>query len=159
MIPKKKRTRSTAPLAPAAARYIVRVGAEFEAAHNLRDYVGGPEPLHGHSWRVEVALETGRLARFELSVDFVEAKKLVQGLAKRLDYGYVNVIEPFDRVNPTAENIARWFAGELSASGILERAGCRLAEVSVWEGPHNRVTYEPGSKTKTKTKTSPRKKG
>lgn len=132
-----------AALAPADARWVVRVGGEFEAAHFLREYVGGPEPLHGHSWRVEIALETDRLLDFELSVDFVPTRALVRDLAKRLDYGCINEVPPFTRVNPTAENIARWFAGEIRAARVLERANCRLVEVTVWEGPHNRVTWEP----------------
>jgi 6-pyruvoyltetrahydropterin/6-carboxytetrahydropterin synthase len=121
----------------------VRVGAGFEAAHALRDYVGGPEPIHGHSWRIEVALETTRLDRYDLSVDFVPTRALVEELAKRLDTRCINDLPPFDRLNPTAENVARWFAGEILASGATKRAACRLVEISVWEGPNNRVTWEP----------------
>ncbi len=47
--------------------FTVRCRAEFEAAHHLRDYVGGPEPVHGHSWKVEVALETDALGGGSLS--------------------------------------------------------------------------------------------
>jgi 6-pyruvoyltetrahydropterin/6-carboxytetrahydropterin synthase len=133
-------------LAPAAGRWVVRVGAGFEAAHSLRDYVGGPEPLHGHSWRVEVALETTRLGRYDLSVDFVPTRHLVEELAKRLDTRCINDIPPFDRLNPTAENVARWFAGEILASGVTKRAAGRLAEISIWEGPNNRVTWEPANR-------------
>ena len=55
--------------------YRVTVAARFEAAHNLIDYEGGPEPLHGHSYRVEAMLESEKLQRYDVAVDFVPAKK------------------------------------------------------------------------------------
>ena len=64
--------------------FTVRCHATFEAAHQLRDYVGGPEPLHGHSWKIEVALTTERLGLYDISVDFVPAEGLVRSLAGRL---------------------------------------------------------------------------
>jgi 6-pyruvoyltetrahydropterin/6-carboxytetrahydropterin synthase len=131
------------PLSSPDGRWTVRIGAEFEAAHNLRDYYGGPEPLHGHSYRVEVALETDGLGEFDLSVDFVPARKLVEELAARLHDRYVNEVPPFDRENPTAENIARWFAGEVTGADLRGSDRWRLREVTVWEGPKNRVTFEP----------------
>ena len=55
--------------------YRVTVTARFEAAHNLIDYEGGPEPLHGHSYKVEAVLEADKLQRYDLAVDFVPAKE------------------------------------------------------------------------------------
>ena len=43
--------------------YRVTVSARFEAAHNLIDYEGGPEPLHGHSYKVEIVLDVDKLQR------------------------------------------------------------------------------------------------
>ena len=122
--------------------FTVRVSAGFEAAHHLRDYVGGPEPVHGHSWKIEVAVTTERLGAYDLSVDFVPAEKLVRELAARLHDRDLNEVPPFDTRNPTAENVALWVAGEMDRSGVLQR-GVRLAEVTVWEGPRNSVTFRP----------------
>jgi 6-pyruvoyltetrahydropterin/6-carboxytetrahydropterin synthase len=122
--------------------FTVRCHATFEAAHHLRDYVGGPEPVHGHSWKVEVALGTDRLGAYDLSVDFVPVERMVRELAARLHDKDLNTVPPFDRKNPTAENIALWVADELRASTVLGE-GIRLEEVTVWEGPRNRVTYRP----------------
>ncbi len=122
--------------------FTVRCHATFEAAHHLRDYVGGPEPVHGHSWKVEVALTAEKLGAYDLSVDFVPAEKLVRELAARLHDRDLNTVAPFDRKNPTAENIAVWVAEEIAGSGVV-RAGARLEEVTVWEGPRNSVTYRP----------------
>jgi 6-pyruvoyltetrahydropterin/6-carboxytetrahydropterin synthase len=122
--------------------FTIRCHATFEAAHHLRDYVGGPEPVHGHSWKIEVALTTDALGDYDLSVDFVPTERLVKSLAEKLHDHDINTVPPFDVKNPTAENIALWVADEIRRSGAL-RDGARLAEVTVWEGPRNSVTYRP----------------
>jgi 6-pyruvoyltetrahydropterin/6-carboxytetrahydropterin synthase len=122
--------------------FTVRCHATFESAHHLRDYVGGPEPVHGHSWKIEVALTTESLQSYDLSVDFVPAETLVRELASKLHGRDINTVPPFDEKNPTAENIALWVAREIERSGLLA-AGARLSEVTVWEGPRNSVTYRP----------------
>ena len=121
--------------------YRVTVSARFEAAHNLIDYEGGPEPLHGHSYRVDAVLEADSLQRYDVAVDFVPAKKALASIAKELDYSYLNEHPSFVGRNTTAENIARHFAERLAGSGALGRA--RVAEVTVWEGPENRASYVP----------------
>ena len=88
----------------------VTVSARFEAAHNLIDYEGGPEPLHGHSYKVEAVLESETLARYDLAVDFVSAKTALAALAKELDYTYLNEHPAFRGRNTSAENLARHFA-------------------------------------------------
>ena len=121
--------------------YRVTVTARFEAAHNLIDYEGGPEPLHGHSYRVEAVLESEELQRYDLAVDFVPARKALEVIARELDYRYINEHRDFAGRNTSAENLARWFAARLEASGAPGHA--RVAEVTVWEGPENRATYRP----------------
>lgn len=121
--------------------YRVTVSARFEAAHNLIDYAGGPEPLHGHSYRVEAVLESEKLQRYDIAVDFVAARTALETIAKELDYTYLNEHPAFARRNTSAENLARHFSERLEASGALGWA--RIAEVTVWEGPENRATYSP----------------
>ncbi len=121
--------------------YRVTVSARFEAAHNLIDYEGGPEPLHGHSYRVEAVLEADKLSQYDLAVDFLPAKKALETIAKEFDYKYINEHPAFAGRNTSAENLARYFAERLETSGAL--GGARVAEVTVWEGPENRGTYVP----------------
>lgn len=121
--------------------YRVTVSARFEAAHNLIDYAGGPEPLHGHSYEVEAVLETDKLQQFDLAIDFLPAKRTLEAIAKELDYGYLNAHPDFAGRNTSAENLARWFAERLDSSGAL--GWTRVAEVTVREGPENRATYVP----------------
>ena len=86
--------------------YRVTVSARFEAAHNLIDYEGGPEPLHGHSYNVEAVLEAEKLQRYDVAVDFVPAKRALEAIAKELDYTYINEHPAFRGRNTSAENLA-----------------------------------------------------
>ena len=124
-------------------KYTVRVEARFEAAHYLREYRGISEPLHGHSYKVEADLEGrgGGVDADAIAVDFVSAKRKLEQLAKRLDYGCINDVAPFTEVNPSAENIAEWFARELQSAVADEDAV--VVGVTIWEGPVNSVTYRP----------------
>jgi len=119
--------------------YRVTVSARFEAAHNLIDYVGGPEPLHGHSYRVEAVLESEKLQQYDLAVDFVPVRAALEAIAKEFDYKYINDHRAFHGRNTSAENLARYFSERLESSGALGWG--RVVEVTVWEGPENRATF------------------
>ena len=122
--------------------HTVSIEARFEAAHNLRTYRGIAEPLHGHSYRViaELTSISGELDEDAIAVDFVSSKRELERLAKKLDYGYINEVEPFTTLNPSAENIASWFHRELSAAVLDEQAV--VMAVTIWEGPVNSVTFK-----------------
>jgi 6-pyruvoyltetrahydropterin/6-carboxytetrahydropterin synthase len=125
------------------AEFSVRVEARFESAHYLREYRGISEPLHGHSYKVEADLiaRGGGLDQDAIAVDFVSAKKKLEALAKQLDYGCINDVAPFTEINPSAENIAAWFARELQ--GAVAEENAVVVAVTVWEGPVNSVTCRP----------------
>jgi 6-pyruvoyltetrahydropterin/6-carboxytetrahydropterin synthase len=122
--------------------FTVRVEARFEAAHFLREYRGISEPLHGHSYKVEAELagKSGGVDADAIAVDFVSARLKLEALAKKLDYTCINDVAPFDRTNPSAENIASWFHRELSEALADEGV---VRAVTIWEGPVNSVTYRP----------------
>jgi 6-pyruvoyltetrahydropterin/6-carboxytetrahydropterin synthase len=128
---------------PHSPSFTVRVSARFEAAHFLREYRGISEPLHGHSYKVEADLGArgGGVDSDAIAVDFVSARHKLEALAKTLDYGCINDVPPFDQINPSAENIAQWFARELGAAVADENAVVR--SVTIWEGPVNSVTFRP----------------
>jgi 6-pyruvoyltetrahydropterin/6-carboxytetrahydropterin synthase len=125
------------------SRFTVKVEARFEAAHFLREYRGISEPLHGHSYKVEaeLAARAGGVDSDAIAVDFVSAKRKLEALAKRLDYGCINDVPPFTEINPSAENIAEWFHRELAAAVADEDA--LVTAITIWEGPVNSVRYEP----------------
>lgn len=122
------------------ARFRLEVDAAFEAAHHLTSYRGAPEPAHGHSWRVTIALETAELDGEGIGFDFVRARGELLALAARFDHRDLNEIPPFDRVSPTTERIAVYFCEEMQRR--LPDAEVRSA--TVWEGPSCRATYFPG---------------
>jgi 6-pyruvoyltetrahydropterin/6-carboxytetrahydropterin synthase len=128
---------------PRQGSYTVRVEARFESAHYLREYRGISEPLHGHSYKVEAELAArgGGVDSDAIAVDFVSAKRKLEALAKKLDYGCINDVPPFTEVNPSAENIAAWFHRELSLAVADENAV--VTAVTIWEGPVNSVTFVP----------------
>lgn len=122
-------------------RYKIRIEARFESAHFLRSYNGAPEPLHGHSYRVEAELSavTRGVDHESIAVDFIASENALKSLASRLDYKCINDVAPFTELTPTAENIARWFHDELRES-LGETAA--IVAVTVWEGPFHSATYE-----------------
>ena len=119
--------------------YLLRVSAGFEAAHHLTSYLGAPEAVHGHSWRVEVGLATEVLDAEGMAYDFVALRSVLLALVGRLDHKDLNAVPPFDRLSPTTERIAAWFHHEIQ----LALPGAPLLEVTVWEGPYCSATYRP----------------
>jgi 6-pyruvoyltetrahydropterin/6-carboxytetrahydropterin synthase len=115
------------------------VNARFEAAHHLTSYRGAPEPVHGHTWRVEAALRAEGLDAEGMGFDFVAVKGALGELAAVLDHRDVNSVPPFDTLSPTTERIAAWFYEGLAA----RLPGAPLVEVTVWEGPDCSATYRP----------------
>ena len=85
------------------ATYTLRVKDRFEASHWLRSYRGKPEQIHGHSWQVEVVLESDALDDEGMGFDFVEIRRQLRSLAARFDHNDINSVPPFDTLSPTTE--------------------------------------------------------
>ena len=118
----------------------VSVEETFAAGHALRNYRGKCENVHGHNYRVQVTVEGPELDAIGLLVDFGEVKKLIRGVVARLDHRFLNELAPFDAINPSAENLARYFYDEVS-SGLT--AGPQLREDRIWETDITCATYRP----------------
>ena len=118
--------------------YSLRVVSRFEAAHQLTSYKGAPEPVHGHSWRVEAELETEMLDDEGMAFDFVEIKASLEELTSRFHHRSINEVPPFDRRSPTTEHLARWFLEELRR----RLPAAPLTAVTVWEGPLCSARYQ-----------------
>ncbi len=96
----------------------VAIEHTFAAGHALRHYKGKCENVHGHNYKVQVVVrgenvdrKTGMLA------DFVELKRLLRAISEPLDHVFLNDIEPFITLEPSAENIA-WYICEKMQEGI-----------------------------------------
>ncbi len=119
--------------------YELTVLAGFSSAHNLRNYDGVCENLHGHNWRIEVMVCSEVLNDLEMVVDFKVIKTATRKLADSLDHVYLNEIPPFDKINPTAENIARYIHGEVSKA--INDENVKVSRVKVWESDTSAATY------------------
>jgi 6-pyruvoyltetrahydropterin/6-carboxytetrahydropterin synthase len=117
----------------------VSVEEVFPAGHALRNYHGKCENVHGHNYRVRVTVEGPELDENGLLVDFADVKRLVRGVKDRLDHQFLNDLTPFDVINPSAENIAKYFYDEVS--GGLPRGS--VSEVKLWETDVACATYRP----------------
>jgi len=121
----------------------VNIEHKFSAGHSLRNYHGRCENIHGHNWKVEVAVSGSELDSAGMLVDFIHLKKLLTGIVDRLDHQFLNDVPPFDAINPSAENIARYVYEELTKGldGANDRAPVQLSQVKVWETDDASAVY------------------
>ncbi len=117
----------------------VTVIRSFSAAHSLRGYRGACEELHGHNWRVEVTAAAERLDKLGMVIDFKELKRVVDEVLERLDHHHLNEIPPFNQLNPSSENLAKFIFDAVAAQMNDERA--RLVKCRVWESDNAFSTY------------------
>lgn len=119
--------------------YRLRIITSFAAAHNLRNYQGDCENLHGHNWRVEVDVTARELDAAGLGIDFKILKAETMQILKTLDHKYLNELEPFRDLSPSSEQIARHLFHELSKR--LGSQNVSVSSVSVWESDAACATY------------------
>lgn len=119
--------------------YEVTIEADFAAAHRLRNYPGGEEPLHGHNFRVQVSVAAERLDEAGMAVDFKDLERETREALGALDHRYLNEVPAFREVSPSAENIARYLFEALS--GRLKSPGVRIHRVTVFETERTSATY------------------
>ena len=120
----------------------VKVEQTFAAGHALRNYRGKCENVHGHNYKIEVTVQGEQLDSIGLLVDFVELKRVMKAVIEYLDHRFINDLEPFDKINPSAENIAKFFHDRISA-GLTSEVPIRLSQVKVWETDTSSAVYRP----------------
>ena len=119
--------------------YKLMIRTSFAAAHNLINYQGDCENLHGHNWKVEVSVTARELDKAGLGIDFKLLKKDTRELLQTLDHKYLNQLPPFVEVSPSSEQIAKHLYAELSRR--LNSDNVTVQEVTVWESDVARATY------------------
>jgi len=115
--------------------YNLKVESNFSSAHNLRGYKGKCEELHGHNWKIEAIAESQTLDKIGMVMDFKFIKNELNKILEKLDHKYLNNLKPFDKTNPTSENIARFIYE------TLKRKVAGLKSITVWENPTSSATY------------------
>ena len=119
--------------------YHLMIKSSFAAAHNLINYQGDCENLHGHNWRVEVTVAAKELDKAGLGIDFKILKKQTNGLLDELDHKYLNDLTPFKEDSPSSENISRYLFERLSKQ--LNNDNITVEQVNVWESENACASY------------------
>jgi 6-pyruvoyltetrahydropterin/6-carboxytetrahydropterin synthase len=117
----------------------VSVVMSFGAAHNLRGYRGKCEALHGHNWKVEAVYRAAALDETGMVADFTVMKQQLKSVLEEFDHKYLNQTEPFKKLNPTSENIAKYIYVALKK--LLRGRRAKVCRVKVWETDNSAATY------------------
>ena len=121
----------------------ITVDYSFAAGHALRGYKGKCENVHGHNYKVRVTVGGEQLNSIGLVMDFVDLRAAIKALAERLDHRFMNDIPPFDTLNPSAENLAKYFYEGLEPT--TRASGVRVHSVTIWETDTTSATYQPST--------------
>jgi 6-pyruvoyltetrahydropterin/6-carboxytetrahydropterin synthase len=120
----------------------ITVEDSFAAGHYLRNYRGKCENPHGHNYKVRVTLCGEELDRAGLLLDFKDLKDVMRDTVDRLDHQMINDLEPFTALNPSAENLAKYFYDQTQAKLRAATNGrVRVKDVTVWETDTTTATY------------------
>ena len=119
----------------------VSVDETFSAGHALRGYKGKCENVHGHNYKLRIIVQGPSLDSIGLLYDFTHLKRVIREIVAGVDHKFLNDQAPFDVINPSAENLAKFFFDETSRhmNGLPE--GARIARVTVWETDTTSATY------------------
>ncbi len=119
--------------------YHLTIHTHFAAAHNLLNYDGDCENLHGHNWKIEVTVKTATLDDAGLGIDFKILKKRTNKIMDFLDHKYLNDLEPFKEVSPSSENISKFIFDSLVVD-FKDYDVC-VERVTVWESDNACASY------------------
>lgn len=122
--------------------YELKTITQFGAAHQLDNYNGKCENLHGHNWKIEVFVKGEKLNDIGLLVDFKTIKDKTKILIEGLDHKFLNDLECFSGMNPSSENIAKYIFDELSKD--LSTDDISISRVTAWESDTACATYSVG---------------
>jgi len=119
--------------------YELMIETKFAAAHQLRNYEGRCERLHGHNWKVVVYVVAENLNEIGLAMDFKELKDHTNDLLASVEHAFLNDVFPFTEINPSSENIAKWLYDSLSKK--VNTDNVQVSLVTVWESDTASATY------------------
>ena len=119
--------------------YEIKIISRFAAAHQLTEYQGQCENLHGHNWKIEVYVSGREVEKSGLLLDFKILKESVQKTLEELDHKFLNELEPFKTVSPSSENIARYVFETVSRE--INTESFRVTKVTAWESESACASY------------------
>ncbi len=113
--------------------YYLKITSSFAAAHNLLNYNGKCEALHGHNWKIEVVVRGNDLDKSGMVVDFKILKNILNEIEDTLDHKYLNELDCFIGVSPSSENISKFIFEEFEKRLSKFSKDVEVFEVSAWE--------------------------
>lgn len=119
--------------------YKLNVTDSFSAAHRLVGYDGACQNLHGHNYKIRIAIECRELDELGLALDYTVIKKALAGILSELDHSYLNDVPALGGLNPTSENLARHIFENMSRA--ITKPGCSVVEVEIYESEKSSVIY------------------
>jgi 6-pyruvoyltetrahydropterin/6-carboxytetrahydropterin synthase len=125
-------------------KFYIKIEDRFESSHYLYKYYadGSDEAIHGHSWKVEIFLAGKQNIRPDgISFDFLTVKKKLSELIQSIDHILINDHPDFKSINPTSENMARWFYYGIKKE--VKEAKGKVLKIIIHEGPENFAYFEP----------------
>ena len=121
----------------------VTIEETFAAGHALRNYHGKCENVHGHNYRCQVTLAGERTGFHRPAGGFRGAEEAwCTRVLDRMDHQWLNEFPPFDVLNPSAENMAKYIYDEV-ARGPAGTAGRARGLGALWETDTASATYRP----------------
>jgi 6-pyruvoyltetrahydropterin/6-carboxytetrahydropterin synthase len=122
--------------------YEVTVEADFSSGHYLRNYRGKCENPHGHNYKVRVTLQGSELDQAGLLLDFKLLKQVMRPVVERIDHQMLNDLVPFTELNPSAENIAKFFYDQTNEQlAEMTKGRVRVKDCTIWETDTTTATY------------------
>ena len=113
----------------------------FDAAHALHEYHGKCVRVHGHTYKLEIAI-SGFPDEIGLVIDFASIKRIFQEKVNAVcDHQFLNDVLP--PMNTSAENLLVWiweqFEQELESVATYREREVRIEELILFETPTSYV--------------------
>ncbi len=120
----------------------------FDAAHRLvlhnlsedenLELYGKCSKFHGHTYRLQVSV-SGKIKPDGMIINFTELKRIVkEKILSRYDHSYLNELDEYKEMPPTAEAMCIYIFDELSE--CLKGHDVSLTEVILYETPTSKAT-------------------
>lgn len=119
--------------------YNLTIRTSFAAAHNLINYQGDCENLHGHNWKVEVSVTANDLDQAGLGIDFKVLKREAGAIINELDHKYLNENPAFLTISPSSEQISKYLYHRISER--INNGNIKVASITVWESENASACY------------------
>lgn len=122
--------------------FSIKSRVEFDAAHFLEGSNTPCDVIHGHRWKVDVALKSEALNECGFMINFTDLKKWMKEMTDNIDHNMAN----FYLKQSTAEHFALYFfmvmAEKINEYNKKNKVKVEVDYVTVAETPRNAATFK-----------------